>query len=154
MAAESLENPIIDSTDVYVRDEWYIYFRKIRKNKNVRCLPEIPFTGDRKFDHPDNWGSGPYAVLVACLDYDEIYLSGFDLYAKNSLINNVYKGTNNYKDETSRPVDPSFWIYQISRLFDLYQRKTFYVVNEEDWIMPKEWVLPNVEKINLSCLIA
>lgn len=148
MAVESLENPLIESTDVYVRDEWYKYFKKIRKNKNVKCLPELPFTKDKKSDHPDNWGSGPYAVLVACLDYDEIYLSGFDLYSKTSSINNIYKGTNNYQDKNSRPVNPAFWVYQLFRLFDFYNNKNFYIINEDKWIIPKEWILPNVKKID------
>ena len=155
MAVESLENPEISGTTVYVRDEWYRYFRKIKKNKNVDVLPDIPFHGDRKADHPDNWGSGPYALLVACKDYEEIYLSGFDLHSKNYFINNIYKGTSNYKEENSRPVDPSFWIYQISRIFEFYRSKKFYIINHVDWMMPKEWAsFTNVKKLNFSSLMS
>ncbi len=145
MVFESLENKNNISTKIYVRERFYRSFKKIQKNKNVCQLPAVPTTGSIKRDNPDHWGSGPYAILVASLlPQDQIYLVGFDLYSNNNKFNNVYKGTKNYNSADSLPVDPSFWIYQISETFKHHKDKEYVIVNYKDWKMPKEWILENV----------
>ena len=72
-------------------------------------------------------------------------LLGFDLYSANDKINNIYKGTQNYKDKDANPVDPSYWIYQIGKVFDYHPNKQFIVWNHEDWKMPRIWQKKNVQ---------
>ena len=89
---------------IYTRKEWASHFRDPR----VYTLPEIPFRGQERKDQPIHWNSGPYAVLLACMSTaQEIFLFGFDLYGHNGLVNNIYKGSINYKDPTDKAVDPS-----------------------------------------------
>lgn len=145
MADEATDNPNTQDTLVYVRDSWFKYFRKIKKNRNVRYVPDLPYTGDLKQDKPDNWGSGGYAVLVAAeLGCKEITLLGFDLYGINNKVNNVYKDTANYSKKDSQAVDPSYWIYQLGKIFKYYPNTKFIILNKPDWVMPEEWQRENV----------
>lgn len=145
MAEEATDNPNTQDTLIYVRDDWFNYFRKIKKNKNVRYVPNLPYQGDQKQDKPDNWGSGCYAILLATTLSNEISILGFDLYGTNNRVNNVYKNTSNYSKEESNAVDPSYWIYQIGKIFSYHPNITFTVINKPDWIMPREWQYNNVK---------
>ena len=152
MAEEVTDNPQTKDTLVYVREEHYHYFRKIRKNKNIQQVPALPYQGERRADKPNHWGSGSYAVLVACLlNPKEINLIGFDLYGIDARVNNVYKGTQNYKSIQAPAVDPSYWIYQISKLFTCFPNINFKIHNLENWQIPLEWQQRNVEKISNHC---
>lgn len=132
-------------TKILVRDDWHHYYRKIRKNKNVLELPEIPYNAKYRQDEKRNWGSGTYAVLISAqMNFKTISLLGFDLYSSNGRVNNLYKDTANYNNSNSQAIDPSYWIYQIAQTFTLYPEKQFQVINKQDWNMPKEWRLPNV----------
>lgn len=145
MAEEATNNLNIADTLVYVRDAWFKYFRKIKKNKNIRCVPDLPYQGEVKYDKPDNWGSGCYAILLAASMSSEVFIIGFDLYGSNNKVNNVYKNTPNYSKQDSAAVDPSYWIHQISQIFKYHPNTTFTVVNSPDWIMPREWQRENVK---------
>lgn len=132
-------------TLIYVREDWYHYFRKIKKNKSIRQVPDLPYKSIDRQDQPFHWGSGAYAVLLASnLDPSEIHLYGFDLYPINNKVNNIYKGTSNYAAPDSQSVDPSYWIYQISKIFDSFTDKQYIIHNYKDWIIPKEWQKNNV----------
>ena len=150
MVQESIENPNIGDTKIYVRDHWYHYFRKILKNKNILKVPNLPYTGETKKDQPDHWGSGSYAVLLAAsLGFEEINLIGFDLYSKNNLVNNVYKNTKNYSNADTKSVDHSYWVYQISQVFTYYPNCKFNILNEPGWVVPTEWKRLNVKFVAL-----
>jgi hypothetical protein len=151
MIRESIKNVNTCETLIYVRDQWFHTYKKILKLKNIRRVPEIPYFSDKRQDTPKNWGSGTYAVLVASqLDYKKIYLLGYDLYGKGKLINNIYKNTDNYAVSNSYSIDPSYWIHQISKVFELNQEKEFIVINQEFWEMPKKWKFPNVSFLNIK----
>lgn len=138
---------------IYTREKFYSDFNKLHNQKRVRKFPNLPYEGDRKQDNPEHWGSGPYAVLLAAeLGFKKIYMAGFDLYGTNYLINNIYKGTQNYNPSTSRAVDPSFWIYQINKVFQQYSETDFFVYNFDTWTKPKEWDSPNVKIKNIRFL--
>lgn len=127
--------------EIYTRKDWSKHF----KDQRIKQLPDLPFQGHERKDQPIHWNSGPYAVLLACLsEFQEIYLFGFDLYSKTGFVNNVYKDSENYKDSTSKAVDPSYWIYQLSRLFHHFKDKNFFVINDRDWPIPKSWSMSNV----------
>jgi hypothetical protein len=151
MVREALENPATANTTIHVRDGWHHYFRKIEKHKNVKLLPELPYRGDLRPDKPVHWGSGPYAVLIAAqLNLSTVSLVGFDLYGRQDLVNNVYKGTNNYSHPNSNAVDPSYWIYQIGKIFSLFPHIQFNIINTEGWAMPTEWQYNNVKKESIG----
>jgi len=152
MIEEAVENPQTKNTIIYVREEQYQYFRKVRKNKNIKLLPDLPYQGEKRADKPNHWGSGAYAVLISCLlDPEEINLIGFDLYGKEGLVNNVYKGTKNYRGISSGAVDPSYWIYHLSKLIINFPNINFKIYNLENWQLPPQWNYRNVEKVNITC---
>ena len=150
MADEAVENSQTKNTLIYVRPSWFHYFRKIRKHKNIKVLPDLPYKGEHKKDDPDHWGSGGFAVLLAAaLGHSEIELIGFDLYPANSAVNNIYKGTTNYARSDAQPIDYSYWVYQINRVFMCHPNQKFIIRNHRDWNMPREWQKNNVEFIAL-----
>lgn len=150
MAEEATNNTNILKTQVYVRPSWFHYFRKIKKNKNVNLLPDLPYTGKNKMDDPDHWGSGGFALLLAAANgFNEVELLGFDLYPKEQSVNNIYKGTENYAKEGSQAVDYSFWVYQISQIFKYYPNTKFIIRNHQTWQMPAEWRKDNVKFVAL-----
>jgi hypothetical protein len=147
MVREALENPLTDNCEIHVRENWHQYFRKILKNKNVKHLPELPYQGTLRPDNHIHWGSGPYAVLIAASLADTVYLVGFDLYGHQSQVNNIYKDTENYQGSHTAAVDPSYWIYQIAKIFDCFPEKQFIVVNQELWNLPAEWQKSNTSVV-------
>lgn len=150
MGEEATNNEQCRDTIVYVRESWFHYFRKIKKNKNVSALPQLPYVGELKQDQPDHWGSGCYAVLVAAtIGSEEVTLLGFDLYGSNDRVNNVYKNTKNYAATDSQAVDPSYWIYQIAKVFTSFPNTKFIIKNKSDWKIPAEWKKSNVEFVAL-----
>lgn len=150
MAEEATKNPNNSETKIYVRDDWWRYYFKIRKHKNTVTVPELPYQDEKKQDQPLHWGSGCYAVLVAAtLGIDTIKLLGFDLYPINNKVNNVYKNTENYAKKDSQPVDPSFWIYQIAKVFQYYPDQQFIIINDSSWDIPKQWKRNNVHFENI-----
>jgi hypothetical protein len=150
MAEEATNNPNNQNTQIYVRNHWFHYFRKIKKNKNVKELPQLPYSGETKKDDPEHWGSGCFAVLLsAVLGFKEIELIGFDLYPIDQTVNNVYKDTIHYAKSGSQAVDPSYWIYQIERVFHYYPSCNFSIRNREHWSVPTEWQKNNVRFIAL-----
>lgn len=143
--AEEATKTTPPETLIYVREDWYHYFRKIKKNKSIRQVPDLPYKSIDRQDQPFHWGSGPYAILIASLlESTEIHIFGFDLYSSNNKVNNIYKGTENYADPNSQSVDPSYWIYQISKIFEKFVDKKYIIHNNKDWPVPKEWRKNNV----------
>ena len=150
MAEEAVNNLNTKDTEIYVRDHWHHYFRKIRKNKNVHLLPEVPTRGEAKVNRAEHWGSGAYAVLVAAvLGHEEVTLIGFDLYPIDHTVNNIYKDTANYARTGAQAVDPSYWIYQIAAVFMYYPDTKFVIRNRPGWLIPLEWQKNNVEFVAL-----
>ena len=125
--------------NIYTRQDWYPSFNM----ECVKQLPELPYTGSARADDPFHWGSGPYAVLLATDFADDIHMIGFDLYSIDGTVNNIYKSTPNYKKEGSSSVDPSYWIYQISKVFESFPDKYFTVYNN-DWAIPESWKMNNI----------
>lgn len=145
MVEEAVVSENTTTTSIYVRPDWFHYFRKIRKDKRIVQVPNLPYTGTNRQDQPLQWGSGPYAVLLGANVGSSIMMFGFDLYSSNDKINNIYKGTENYRPTESAPVDPSYWIYQIAKVFKHFPHKEFIIWNKQDWKLPREWNKPNVK---------
>lgn len=144
MAEEAVISDNTKNTSIYVRNDWYNYFRKIKKDKRINRVPDLPYKGNLKQDNPVHWGSGPYAMLLAASLSDSIMILGFDLYSKNGKVNNLYKDTKNYSSKKNNSVDYSFWVHQIGKVFQHNQNKSFLIFNEENWELPRQWKFPNV----------
>ena len=119
---------------IYTRPDWR------EELKLCGLVPQLPYKGDTRPDDPWHWGSGPYAVLLGTSIANrfssgntEISMIGFDLYSETKTVNNIYKGTENYEDTESRPIDPSYWIYQIDKVFENFPDTTFYYYNNKPW---------------------
>lgn len=126
---------------IYTRKDWHHFF----KHQPVSTLPDLPYQGDTRPDEPFQWGSGPYAVLLGAMLDNEINLYGFDLYSSNRCVNNIYKDTKNYDAGSKPAIDPRYWIYQISKVFQCFNDKYFTVYNTQDWQPPENWCLANVK---------
>jgi len=134
-------------TLVYTRPDWYPQFKTLK----VRQVPPLPYSGDERWDEPFQWGSGPYAVLIAALFAKEQYVNliGFDLWSGSSTVNNVYKGTPNYDDADKRAVDPRYWIHQIGKVFECFPKIKF-TIYQDNWDLPKAWKYPNITVDKIS----
>lgn len=137
---EALVSPNCKDTLIYTREDWVGYFNDPR----IKLVPELPYKGEQRQDDPFQWGSGGYAVLLSAILSNNIELVGFDLWSNDSKVNNVYKGTQNYADAGKHSVDPSYWIYQIAKVFECFPDKYFTVYNLESWQPPKTWLQSNV----------
>jgi hypothetical protein len=131
-------------TTIFTRDKWVNQFAHW---PNVRKLPDLPYSGDKRQDEPFHWGTGPYAgVLGLTFKPKAIFMMGFDLHPiKEGKVNNIYHNTDGYQ-YIKRPVDPSYWIYQFHKLMGYSDPDVRWIaVNTPDWEMPKEWKQhPNV----------
>lgn len=143
MMDEAIKIGINVSTRLYTRLEWYERYKSFL---HVRTVPELPYEGNQRWDEPFQWGSGPYAVLLAAkmCENKEVKILGFDLYSKTNTINNIYKDTENYDSSVKKPVDPRYWIHQIGMVFSYFPNVLFKIYQEPDWQLPQAWNQPNV----------
>lgn len=148
MVDEAVRNINNCQTLIYTRQE---HISKFPNHKNVVRVPEIPYPQIQRIDYDRNWGSGPYAILIAGnLNFNQYYLLGFDLYGNGNCVNNIYKDTKNYAGSQSHSIDPSYWIYQTAKLFTIFNQKNFFIVNESQWKIPEQWNLPNVSFLDID----
>ena len=125
---------------IYTRTDWLDNFRHI---KNLFAVPEVPYDIEIRADEPFQWGSGPYAVLLATLMSKEIHMIGFDLYGKGQLVNNLYKDTEHYDASNKSAVDPRYWKHQIGKVIESNQHIKF-TIYQSEWDLPKQWNFSNV----------
>jgi len=137
---------------VYTREEWH---KNFKCHKRIRIVPDLPYAGSERWDEPFNWGSGPYAVLLAAKLEKEhnVKLLGFDLYSKTNTVNNIYKSTPNYDDSHKRAVDPRYWIHQIGKVFECFPKVQFTIYQEDTWQLPKAWKYNNVILDKISNIV-
>ena len=104
------------------------------------CLPQLPYEGDKRQDDPWHWGSGGHALNLACsLNPEFVVMLGFDLWGVDNKFNNVYKSTDNYNESTKPATDPSYWIYQTAKLFELNPKIKFIQIQPDEWDPPESW---------------
>ena len=149
MVQETLNSDANQHSYIYTRQDWISQFNAVR----VRTVPKLPYTGSKRWDEPFQWGSGPYAVLLAAKlsKGDTVRLLGFDLHSTNATINNVYKDTANYDTANKRAVDPRYWIHQIGMVFKYYSSIHF-VIHHDHFELPKAWKQSNVSLDTISSL--
>jgi hypothetical protein len=149
MVQESLDNDANEHSYIYTREDWVGRFNATR----VRSVPKLPYVGTQRWDEPFQWGSGPYAVLLAaklCNDRT-VHLIGFDLHSTTDTVNNVYKDTSNYDSSDKRAIDPRYWIHQIGMVFKYYTKINF-IVHHDNFELPDSWKLLNVSVDSLDIL--
>jgi len=152
MVEEALRgNANTKGTLIYTRPDWVDRYVA----QGIRTVPTLPYKGEKRWDEPFQWGSGPYAVLIAALFARERYVNliGFDLWSQTKKINNIYKDTPNYENSDYRSVDPRYWIHQRGKLFELYPNKTFKIYQNSNWVLPKAWIHPNVMVDKISIIV-
>ena len=126
-------------SNIYTREDWIEEF----KAYGIMTVPELPYTGQERADHPFHWGSGPYAVLIACNLGNNINMLGFDLHSKNQYMNNIYKDTEHYDASNKSAVDPKYWKHQIGKVIESNQHIKF-IIYQSEWDIPKQWNFQNV----------
>ena len=149
MVQESLDKAANEHSYIYTREDWVGRFNAPR----VRSVPKLPYVGTQRWDEPFQWGSGPYAVLLAaklCNDRT-VHLVGFDLHSTSTTVNNVYKDTSNYDSSDKRAIDPRYWIHQIGMVFKYYTKINF-IVHHDNFELPDSWKLLNVSVDSLDIL--
>lgn len=138
MVKEVLSNPSYQHTPIYTRSQWAPQFSSY---KNVHTVPKLPYDGKLRSDDPWHWNSGPFAVLLGCLEQaDTVNLLGFDLYSLQNKVNNIYKNTENYNSSDSAPVDHSYWLHQLKQLFASFPNKKFIQWQLSNWQVPDCWM--------------
>lgn len=147
MVDEALKNPTTLNSKIYTRTNW---IQEYNRYSHVSIVPGLPYTGQSRPDDPWHWGSGPYAVLLAAIENSDVHMIGFDLHGNDQLVNNIYKGTANYLTPDKPKVDPSYWVYQIGKVFECFPNTRFTVYNVTGWTMPREWTLPNVTLLEIT----
>ena len=141
MVNEAVEQGVNERAIVYTREDWISNYKQ---HIRVRTVPVLPYKGQERWDEPFQWGSGPYAVLLAAKLSNDIKLIGFDLHSQTNKVNNVYKNTSGYDTSTKHAVDPRYWIHQIGKVFELYRKRNFTIYQTHEWKLPKSWNYPNV----------
>tara|TARA_B100001057_G_scaffold130837_1_gene129920 strand:+ start:5890 stop:6474 length:585 start_codon:yes stop_codon:yes gene_type:complete len=118
---------------IYTRSDWKDQF------KLCGLVPPLPYEGDTRPDDPWHWGSGPYALLLGSYLSEKhmtdptIHIIGFDIGSESDKVNNIYKSTPNYNDADTKPVDPSYWIYQMNKVFECFDKVQFIYYNNKPW---------------------
>jgi len=144
MMDEALQTGANQTSLLYTRKDWWYRYSDF---KRTRIVPELPYAGSERWDDSFQWGSGPYAVLLAAKQttVDKVDLIGFDLYSDTKKVNNVYKDTQNYDPADKRAVDPRYWIHQIGKVFECYPNINFTIYQKDGWQLPKAWKHTNIK---------
>ena len=123
-------------TNIYTRQRW----QSLIQAENLYFLKHPIKHAQIKYEKEINWGSGTHAInLAASRNADIIIMIGYDLYDGNVYNNQI--------------VDPSCWIYQIKKCFDLYPDIQFVQIQDNNWKTPNLWNNENYSQDSFSGLI-
>lgn len=140
MVDQAYNNYSQNYNKIYTRTDWLDNRKQI---KNLFAVPKMPYEIEVRADEPFQWGSGPYAVLLATLMSTEIHMIGFDLYGNGQRVNNIYKDTEHYDASNKSAVDPKYWKHQIGKVIESNQHIKF-IIYQSEWDLPKQWNFQNV----------
>lgn len=120
-------------SNLYTRQRW----ASMLAVQDIKSLPDPIAEPTVRFDREIHWNSGVHAInLAAEQGADVIVMIGFDLYPQKNGQNNIYQDSPGY---SSKPVDPSHWIHQITRLLAKFPAVSFVQIQPEEWKDPPEW---------------
>ncbi len=123
-------------------------------NKLTKQDPNI-----NKFNPNKGWSSGPTALHMASMhDNAEIYILGFDytgLGEKQEYVNNIYAGTQNYKNTQDRATYYGNWQRQTMTCINQFVRTKYVRVtaNEESYIPDTLKDCKNLKHITINNFI-
>lgn len=120
----------------YVREQW-----------------QIGYSGAKVIPHPyHGYSSGPAALGIASLSAaNYLFLIGFDFKGTNNKINNIYAGTEHYKEKTSDPIFFGNWVDHIDGIVKQFSHKRFMQINPLDCFTPEKLLTNiNFEALSLS----
>jgi len=85
--------------------------------------------------------SGPAALGLACETYATyFYMIGMDLKGINNKINNIYAGTQHYKNKDNIPTHFDNWVRQVEYIMRKFPSKRFIHVNPLHNFTPDIWI--------------
>lgn len=106
-------------------------------NKITQQIPGINL-----FNPSLGWSSGPTALHLASKhEHTEIYILGFDYVgtgANLDFVNNIYAGTQNYKNVNDSATYYGNWLKQTATCIKQNLKTKYFRVVEEDSFIPKE----------------
>ena len=96
-------------------------------NDKVKSIKEVQGGQDL------GWAAGPSAIWLAIKNEqpNQVYLIGHDLNSKTNMINNMYKGTDNYSPVNHKETPSVNWFIQLQALMNENPDIAFYKVNKE-----------------------
>lgn len=104
----------------------------------VHALPAPVANPKERWDKEMHWGSGTHAVnLAAHRGAGIVVMLGFDLWAREDGLNNIYKDIEPFYENNQ--VAPDCWIYQLSLTFKKYPSTMFVQIQPQSWHDPAEW---------------
>lgn len=119
------------------------YTRKPVEGRGARRIPEQYW----------KYSSGPAAVgLAADSGFAQIYLLGFDLGPdQNNLFNNVYAGTEFYRDTGAQPTYTGNWINQLTEVFAKFPATEFVrVTGSTTATIDRFKLVPNLKHMSIA----
>ena len=101
------------------------------------------------------FSSGPNAAALALVDgHSDIYLIGMDLGSTNGMFNNIYAGTQFYKEELTGQTFPGNWINQIVKLTEDFESRQFWrIEGPESAFVPQFSKIPNMRILSMDKFI-
>jgi|TARA_B110000858_G_C17796971_1_gene473011 hypothetical protein len=98
------------------------------------------------------FSSGPIACKLASIDRcSQVFLIGFDFTSDTGTINNVYAGTNGYKELNSEPTYHGNWVDQFKKVFDFHKEIMYYRVKADNMFIPTDWKgISNIKNISVE----
>ena len=98
------------------------------------------------------FSSGPNAAALALVDgHSDIYLIGMDLGSTNGVFNNVYAGTQFYKQELASQTFPGNWINQVVKLTEDFESRQFWrIEGPESAFVPQFNKIPNMRILSMD----
>lgn len=138
--------------NVYIT--WTYGHDKITLLQDVMDDYNVGWEGDGGPRDP-GWSAGATAMYIACKEEkpSKCYLLGMDMYSTTDFINNLYKSTYGYLNDTEGSVTPQNWVIQMGRCMVRFKDIEFIKVNPEgngtiSQRMPQWDSLPNVSYIH------
>lgn len=112
-----------NKTNLYTRDKWV---KTIESNVRSLAIPDCPKS--HRWDNEQHWGSGIHALnLAASQKPDIVIMLGYDIWPNRDGKNNIY---------SDKIIDPGCWIYQISRILEIYPDINFVQIQPKAWVCP------------------
>ena len=120
-------------TNLWTRPRW----RKVLGSGTFNDLPKPVEEPLERDDQEIHWGSGTHAVnLAATQGADVVVMLGFDLWQRQDGLDNIYQDDPMYGKKT---IDPTTWIYQLSKVFDKFPDTSFVQIQPKSWSEPENW---------------